>query len=135
MEYRGDEAPGSFGDNHRKAIVKKSRESNEPQALTFRPLEERVDPEKGIMSTVPVKSYNDEEKVSLARAGETILETFYGMFYACDDETKEWKLSVDGFIPLCFIQERGNANKPFKIIAVGGTLRVSIYDINPGLLM
>lgn len=123
MEIRGDEAPGSFVDNHRKALAKKSRESSEPQALVLRHLEERVVPEKGLVN-VPVKSY-DEEKVSLARAGETILETFYGMFYACDDETKEWKLAVDGFIPLCFVQERGNANKPFKIIAVSGTARVS----------
>ncbi|XP_031564661.1 titin-like isoform X2 [Actinia tenebrosa] len=127
MEIRGEEAPGSFGDIHRKALAKKSRDSNEPQALVLRHLEERVDPEKGLVN-VPVKSY-DEEKVSLARAGETILETFYGMFYACDDETKEWKLAVDGFIPLCFIQERGNANKPFKIIAVSGSVRLMEFSV------
>ena len=68
---------------------------------------------------------NEGETVPLARAGETILETFYGMLYICEDETKEWKLSADGFIPLCFIQERGNANKPFKVIAVHGSTRVS----------
>lgn len=78
----------------------------------------------------PTKIPAEGGNVQLARAGETILETFYGLMYVYEAEIKDWKLAADGYIPLCFIQERGNANKPFKVIAARGSVRVSIRVID-----
>ena len=70
-----------------------------------------------------------DHKVSLAHAGEKLLAKFYGMLYTNDSTEKEWKLEVDGFLPICFVQVQGNANKPFRIVAIEKSKRVSFSGL------
>ncbi|XP_048579588.1 uncharacterized protein LOC5516820 isoform X1 [Nematostella vectensis] len=113
----GSEKQGSFAASHRLSLTKKDKK--EPQALVLRKLD-------GTNTHSP-----SEEKTSLARAGEEILETFYGMLYKSDNETREWRLITDGFIPICFVKESGSISKPFKIIGAAGQIRLLEYPVTP----
>lgn len=119
VEIQEDDVPRTFSAAHRKALLKQSRDqAKEPQALVFRKLDDQDQDSQAKAA--------EENKVPLAHAGEKLLATFYGMIYTNDGTEKEWRLEVDGFIPVCFVQVQGNANKPFRIIAVEKSKRVSL---------
>ena len=118
VEIQEDDIPRTLSTAHRKALLKQSKDqAKEPQALVFRKLDDQEQDQGGASQAKP-------GKVSLAHSGENLLATFYGMLYTNDGAEKEWKLEVDGFIPVCFVQVQGNANKPFRIIAVEKSKRV-----------
>ena len=118
-----DAVPQPFSVLNGRGLLKPAQEqTNEPQGLVFRKLDGQTlehDP-RGDLQAKP-----EVQKGSLAHSGETLLATFYGMLYTNDGAEKEWRLEVDGFIPVCFVQDHGNANKPFRIIAVEKSRRVS----------
>lgn len=117
-----DDISKTFSATHRKALLKQSQDrAKEPQALVFRKLDDHDNNQGSGLKAKP----GSEQKVLLAHAGEKLLATFYGMLYTNDSTEKEWKLEVDGFLPICFVQVQGNANKPFRIIAVEKSKRVS----------
>ena len=121
VEIQEDDIPKTLSTTHRKALLKQSQDrAKEPQALVLRKLEDNDNDQGGGLKVKPV----NDQKVSLAHAGEKLLATFYGMLYTNDSTEKEWKLEVDGFLPICFVQVQGNANKPFRIIAVEKSKRV-----------
>ena len=125
VEIDESDIPSTFSSAHRRGLLKKSRENaKEPQALMFRKLADGSGPENqtGAATVTPHKA---EENKPLTQSDEQMLKTFYGMFYTNENSGKDWKLEVDGFIPVCFVQSLGNINKPFKIIAVQGSVRVS----------
>ena len=101
---------------------------NEPQGLGFRKLGENINLDHDSRSVVHANVVEDQ-KSSFAYSGETLLATFYAMLYTNVSTEKEWKLEVDGFIPVCFVQGHENPNKPFKIIAVENSRRVSKCEI------
>lgn len=103
----------------------KKEHGNEPQGLVFRKLGADIDLEQDCGNEVPRKVVEDQKLRPFVHNGETLLATFYGMLYTNDCTEKEWKLEIDGFIPICFVQVHGNPNKPFKIIAVENSRRVS----------
>ncbi|PFX19373.1 Protein cordon-bleu, partial [Stylophora pistillata] len=122
LEIHKDDIPQSYSASHRKALLKQSRDqAKEPQALMFRKLDGQKEEQT---KTV------EEQKMSLSHAGENLLATFYGMLYTNDSTERDWKLEVDGFIPICFVQVQGNANKPFQIIAVEKSRRIMEYQVN-----
>lgn len=126
IEIQEDDIPKTLSTTHRKALQKQSRDqAKEPQALVFRKLDDQDQDQGGGLKGKPTK----EQKVSLAHTGEKLLATFYGMLYTNDGAEKEWKLEVDGFLPICFVQVQGNANKPFRIIAVEKSKRVSLSGL------
>lgn len=126
VEIQEDDIPKTLSTTHRKALQKQSRDqAKEPQALVFRKLDDQDQDQGGGLKGKPTK----EQKVSLAHTGEKLLATFYGMLYTNDGAEKEWKLEVDGFLPICFVQVQGNANKPFRIIAVEKSKRVSLSGL------
>ena len=109
--------------NYKELLKQSQEQANEPQALAFRKLDD-VNSARSVGASSQTKPAGDQ-KFSLHN-GEKLLATFYGMLYTNDAAEKEWKLEVEGFIPVCFVQVRGNAlNKPFKIIAVEKSRRVS----------
>ena len=119
VEIQEDDIPRTLSTAHRKALIKQSKDqAKEPQPLVFRKLDDQ-EQDQGAASQAKLV------KVALAHSGEKLLATFYGMLYTNDGAEKEWKLEVDGFIPVCFVQVQGNANKPFRIIAVEKSKRVS----------
>ena len=121
-EIQEDDIPKTLSTTHRKALLKQSQDqAKEPQALLFR----RLDDQGSGLKAKP----GSEQKVSLAYAGEKLLATFYGMLYTSDSAEKEWKLEVDGFIPICFVEVQGNAKKLFRIIAVEKSKRVSFSPL------
>ena len=125
VEVQEEDGPRIFSVSNHRGLLKPSQEqTKEPQGLAVRKLDDQnlEHDLRGGSQTKPV----EEQKVPLAHRGETLLATFYGMLYANDGAEKEWKLEVDGFIPVCFVQVHGNANKPFRIIAVEKSKRVSI---------
>ncbi|XP_068715419.1 serine-rich adhesin for platelets-like isoform X2 [Montipora foliosa] len=99
---------------------------NEPQGLGFRKLGENINLDHDSRSVVHANVVEDQ-KSSFAYSGETLLATFYAMLYTNVSTEKEWKLEVDGFIPVCFVQGHENPNKPFKIIAVENSRRIMEY--------
>lgn len=111
------------------ASMPKKEHGNEPQGLAFRKLGADTDMEQDCGNEVPRKAVEDQKLRPFAHNGETLLATFYGMLYTNDCTEKEWKLEIDGFIPICFLQVHGNPNKPFKIIAVENSRRVSKFLI------
>ena len=120
------DVPPTFTVSNHRGLLKPSQEqTKEPQGLAFRKLDDQTS-ENDQGGGSQTKSI--ENKVSLAHTGETLLATFYGMLYTNDSAEKEWKLEVDGFIPVCFVQVHQNANKPFRIIAVEKTKRVSNFS-------
>lgn len=126
VEIQEDDIPKTLSTTHRKALLKQSRDqAKEPQTLVFRKLDDQDQDQGGGLKGKPTK----EQKVSLAHTGEKLLATFYGMLYTNDGAEKEWKLEVDGFLPICFVQVQGNANKPFRIIAVEKSKRVSLSGL------
>lgn len=126
IEIQEDDIPKTLSTTHRKALQKQSQDqAKEPQALVFRKLDDQDQDQGGGLKGKPTK----EQKVSLAHTGEKLLATFYGMLYTNDGAEKEWKLEVDGFLPICFVQVQGNANKPFRIIAVEKSKRVSLSGL------
>lgn len=126
VEIQEDDIPKTLSTTHRKALQKQSQDqAKEPQALVFRKLDDQDQDQGGGLKGKPTK----EQKVSLAHTGEKLLATFYGMLYTNDGAEKEWKLEVDGFLPICFVQVQGNANKPFRIIAVEKSKRVSLSGL------
>lgn len=126
IEIQEDDIPKTLSTTHRKALLKQSRDqAKEPQTLVFRKLDDQDQDQGGGLKGKPTK----EQKVSLAHTGEKLLATFYGMLYTNDGAEKEWKLEVDGFLPICFVQVQGNANKPFRIIAVEKSKRVSLSGL------
>lgn len=128
VEIQEDDIPKTLSTTHRKALLKQSQDrAKEPQALVFRKLDDHDSDQGGGLKAKP----GSEQKVSLAHAGEKLLATFYGMLYTNDSAEKEWKLEVDGFLPICFVQVQGNANKPFRIIAVEKSKRVSFLVWSP----
>ena len=126
VEIQEDDISKTLSAMHRKALLKQSQDqAKEPQALVFRKLDDHDhDPGSGLKAKP-----GSDQKVSLAHAGENLLATFYGMLYTNDSTEKEWKLEVDGFLPICFVQVQGNANKPFRIIAVEKSKRVSFSGL------
>ena len=119
VEIQEDDIPRTFTASHRKALLKQSRDqAKEPQALMFKKLDDHEQHQT---------KATEEQKMSLTHAGEKLLATFYGMLYTNDGTEKDWKLELDGFIPICFVQVQGNANKPFRIIAVEKSRRVSFH--------
>ena len=129
VEIQEDDIPKTLSTTHHKALLKQSQDrAKEPQALVFRKLDDHSNDQGGGLKAKP----GNEQKVSFARAGEKLLATFYGMLYTNDSSEKEWKLEVDGFLPICFVQVQGNANKPFRIIAVEKSKRVSFSEALPG---
>jgi len=109
------------------ASMPKKEYGNEPQGLAFRKLGADIDMEQDCDNEVPRKAVEDQKLRPFAHNGETLLATFYGMLYTNDCTEKEWKLEIDGFIPICFVQVHGNPNKPFKIIAVENSRRIMEY--------
>lgn len=125
-EIQEDDIPKTLSATHRKALLKQSRDhAKEPQALVFKKLDDQDHDQDSGLKVKPAS----EQKVSLAHDGENLLATFYGMLYTNDSAEKEWKLEVDGFLPICFVQVQGNANKPFRIIAVEKLKRVSFFGL------
>ncbi|XP_078377063.1 LOW QUALITY PROTEIN: uncharacterized protein LOC144660326 [Oculina patagonica] len=123
-EIQEDDIPRTLSTAHRKALLKQSKDqAKEPQALVFRKLDDQEQVQGGA-------SQSKNVKVSLAHSGENLLATFYGMLYTNDGAEKDWKLEVDSFIPVCFVQVQGNANKPFRIIAVEKSRRIMEYQVN-----
>ena len=115
--------PNYFTSSHRRGLLRQSQENaKEPQALTMKPLSDGVGSD---MDTSASQKGNDNLK-ALIRSDEKLLKIFYGMFYINEHSGKDWKLRVDGFIPVCLLQTLGNVNKPFKIIALQGSARVSV---------
>ena len=112
--------------NYKEFLKQSQEQANEPQGLAFRKLDD-LNLARNHGASSQTKPAGDK-KLSLVHNGEKMLATFYGMLYTNDVTEKEWKLEVEGFIPVCFVQVRGNANKPFKIIAVEKSRRVSKYD-------
>ena len=109
--------------NYKELLKQSQEQANEPQALAFRKLDD-VNSTRNVGASSQTKPAGDQ-KFSLVHNGEKLLATFYGMLYTNDAAEREWKLEVEGFIPVCFVQVRGNAlNKPFKIIAVEKSRRV-----------
>lgn len=123
-EVKEEDAPPTLAATNREDLLKQSWElSTGPQGLGFRKLDD-LNSENGIGAVSQIKAVEDRRS-SFVHSGERLLATFYGMLYTYDGAEKEWKLEVDGFIPVCCVQVHGNANKPFKIIAVEKCKRVS----------
>ena len=123
-EVKEEDAPPTLTATNHEDLLKQSREqSTEPQGLGFRKLDDLYS-ENDIGAGSQTKAVEDQ-KSSLVHSGERLLATFYGMLYTNDGAEKGWKLEVDDFIAVCCVQVHGNANKPFKIIAVEKCKRVS----------
>lgn len=117
VEILKDDIHHSYSASQGKTLLKQSHnQAKEPQAVLFKKIDGQ---EQEQSKTV------EEQKVLLSHAGDKLLATFYGMLYTKDSTERDWKLEVDGFIPICFVQVQGNANKPFRIIAVEKSSRVS----------
>lgn len=126
LDVEIQDVPSIFSVSSRKGLIKPPQEqTKDPLGLAFRKLDDQTQSENGEGGRSQTKT-DDENKVPLTHNGEKLLAKFYAMFYTNDGTEKEWKLEVDGFIPVCFVQVYGNANKPFRIIAVEKTKRVSI---------
>lgn len=116
--------PNFFTSSHRRGLLKQSQDdARGPQVLTMKPLPDGMG--LGINVDAPSSQKADGNLKALMRSDETLLKTYYGMFYTNENSGKDWKLQVDGFIPVCLLQTLGNVNKPFKIIAVQDSARVS----------
>ena len=135
MRYNPDESelqqrdvPTSYSASNRRALLKQSKQNlQEPQVLKWKRIENGAETSDATpMGGTNVPAGGDE-KSSFAGASERQLARFYAMFYTKEGTDKEWKLLVDEFIPVCFIQVLGDANRPFKIIAVLNSKRVSVF--------
>lgn len=126
LDVKIRDVPSIFSVSSGKGLIKPPQEqAKDPLGLAFRKLDDKTQSENGEGGRSQTKT-DDENKVPLTHSGEKLLAKFYAMFYSNDGAENEWKLEVDGFIPVCFVQVYGNANKPFRIIAVEKMKRVSI---------
>ena len=126
-EIQESDIPSGYSSSNRRALLKQSKENlQEPQVLKWRRIDDGIEEKKTNPSSYGgLALAGANEKSSFARTNERILATFYVMFYTKEETDEGWQLLAEEFIPVCFIHVLGDANNPFKIIAVHDLKRVS----------
>lgn len=120
VKIRESDIPKTFSSSHRQGLLKQSNENaKEPQVLAMKKLSDGAGLYEADAAVTTSKKV--DEKI-LTRSDEKLLKTFYGIFYTNRSSGSDWKLEVDDFIPVCLLQSLGNVNKPFRIIAMRGSV-------------